>query len=162
MNRAITFCAIALGIPVVTCAAVSNYISKHSVLPGVHADNGLECEVTRRAYIGKDDTNPLTQFYSPLIELLPDSKFRVVDTYAYPQALAKDGIGTMTITDTTYTLGDLKNSPSDPAMSTLASLVINRITGEVHKEDYTGYGRDTVTGYCTATYVAPRIMPKKL
>ena len=110
MNRAITFCAIALGIPAVTCAAVSNYMSAHSVLSGVHANNGLECTMDTK-YTG--DPVPglpgLKLYYGIVvwhIEFLPNNKFRVVDDKAENDISANDYIGTMTTTDTTYTFVD--------------------------------------------------------
>jgi hypothetical protein len=45
MNRAVTFCAIALGIPVVTCAVVGNYISAHSVFPIALASTAAHAEM---------------------------------------------------------------------------------------------------------------------
>lgn len=113
MNRAITFCAIALGIPAVTCEAVSNYLSMHSVLIGIHADNGLVCTLERMEHTSRDalpynyrngiaDEDVWHNVWH--IEFLPNNKFRVVDEKAVNDILADDYIGTMTTTDKAYTL----------------------------------------------------------
>jgi hypothetical protein len=104
MSRAVTFCAIALGIPAVTCAAVSNYMRTHSVLPGVHADNGLECNMDEEEKIMPGLKDSVVRVWH--IEFLVNSKFRVVDQNAVNDILANDYTGTMTTTDQTYTFGD--------------------------------------------------------
>ena len=169
MSRAVTFCAIALGIPAVTCAAVSNYMRTHSVLPGIHADNGLECTLDKH----KDFEKTPLKGYKPVndygvwrIEFLPDNKFRVVDRKAVNDILANDYIGTMTTTDTAYTLGDPQKrinaqNPDDVIRNDFSGLAVDRLTAKIY-EHYTDLSEITITGWCTSAYVPARPVPKKL
>jgi hypothetical protein len=175
MNRAITFCAIVVGIPAVTCAAVSNYMRTHSVLPGIHADNGLECTMDTKY---KGDAIPglpgLKLYYNIVvwhIEFLLNNKFRVVDEKAANDILANDYIGTMTTTDTTYTFVDpivwtedgtlIRKNISD--LKDFSGLVVNRLTTKVYEHYTEDKGAEfTITGWCTPAYVPPRPIPKKL
>src|SRR5580704_16387162 len=104
MNRAITFCAIALGMPVATYLIATGYTPTLSVLPGIHADNGLECTVDEDEKILPGLKDSVRRVWH--IEFLHNSKFRVVDENAVNDILANDYTGTMTTADTTYTFGD--------------------------------------------------------
>jgi hypothetical protein len=190
MNRAITFCAIALGIPAMTCAAVESYMSTRSVVPGIHADNGLECHVTEQTYPyithpdkfkNPNNNTPFVAGDTWQIELISGNRFRVVDNLTQPQALAKDIFGAVTVTDATYTLGDPSDPPNvnesrgidDITYNIFSGIVIDRLNGAMIGKFTLHYGKNLlgdklpdddveIRGYCTATYVAPRVMPKKL
>ena len=83
-------------------------MSTHSVFPGLDADNGLECHVTKQTYpyVLHDDmfdnphnNTPFVAGDTWQIELMPGNKFRVVDNHTQPQAFAKDIFGAVTVTD---------------------------------------------------------------
>jgi hypothetical protein len=75
MNRAITFCAIALGIPVATYLIANGYTPTFSVLSGIHANNGLECTMDTKY---KGDPVPgipgLKLYYGAVVWRIPNSQ----------------------------------------------------------------------------------------
>jgi hypothetical protein len=176
MNRAITFCAIALGIPAVTYAAVESYMSGRAML-GVHAVNGLECTIEKDELLTEPslDGSHTSTGSSNIrhIEFLHNSKFRVVDESATNDVLANDYIGAMTTTDTTYTFGEQQNrisakNPNDVIRNDFSGLAVDRLATKLYGHYMDGtpgsvlYMAVTITGWCTPAYIPPRPIPKKL
>ena len=167
MNRAVTFCAIALSLPVATYLVANGYTPTLSVLSGIHANNGLECTMDPNY---KDISGLLPKGYKRYydivvwhIEFLPNNRFRIVDEKA-----AND-IGTMTTTDTTYTFLDpidwTNHSSIGKVLSGLresSGLAVNRLTIKLYERYTDEYSEITITGWCTPAYVPPRPVPKKL
>jgi hypothetical protein len=183
MNRAITFCAIALGIPAVTCAVITMLPiltsapvsapaaaeSSPAPTPESESINGLECWT-------RDEGNPhsarSTKTATYMVEWLSDNKFRVPDlNNSYPY-IGKDYIGTVTVTDTAYTFGAKKPTSGgsldmwfDNREGVFSGLVVNRLNGifEPPLEYVTKYNeKHTVTGYCKSAHVPGPPVYKKI
>ena len=189
MKRAITFCALVLGVPTVTYTAIESFMLGRF---SVHAANGLECTMEREDVPAPPQpgqshhrTEPIRTSDIRHIEFLPENKFRLVDERARNDVLANDYIGMMTTTDTTYTFGvprdrekfeeqipgsssalviELERLGSQMARD-FSGLVVDRVTTKLFEHYIEGPALPneiTITGWCTPSYVTPRPVPKKL
>jgi len=127
---------------------------------GFNGSNGIECNITKKTeffprseYSAADIVTP----YTMLFEFLPENKYKIVI------AGGEDIIGPMTITDTTYVIGESGDRTSNNGKnhSHYPGFIVNRLTGELNATSTFHWSSntslDTWTGTCHAAHVGAKM-----